>query len=149
MKFTWGHGIVIGMAAFMIFILYYVVRVQTDASYDNQLVTEDYYQEEINVDKKYRALQNAQTLGNELSISRTNEGIAIQFPEKMDIHSIKGTIKLYRPSEEKDDQSIPINLKETSNLLIPYTQLKQGKWEISVDFEYEGKNYLKTESFIL
>ena len=31
MKFNWGTGIVIGIAAFMIFILQYVIRVQLDA----------------------------------------------------------------------------------------------------------------------
>ncbi len=44
MKFNWGTGIVIGIAAFMIFILQYVIRVQLDARYDNELVTEQYYQ---------------------------------------------------------------------------------------------------------
>ena len=39
MKWNWGTGLVIGMAAFMIFILQYVIRVQIDDKYDNELVT--------------------------------------------------------------------------------------------------------------
>ena len=49
MKFNWGTGIVIGIIAFMVFILQYVIRVQLDARYDNELVTEQYYQKETEI----------------------------------------------------------------------------------------------------
>lgn len=149
MKFNWGHGIAIGMIAFMIFILQYVIRVQTNSTYDNQLVTENYYQEEVNINKKNEARQNAQTLGDELSIEETSEGIVIHFPTSMDIKEVKGTIKLYRPTDEKDDREFPIQFENKPSILIPHQQLKSGTWEISAQFEYKGKDYLKKKSFIL
>ncbi|MFM2010754.1 MAG: hypothetical protein RLZZ479_1145, partial [Bacteroidota bacterium] len=42
-KFNWGTGIVIAFALFMTFILYFVVEVQSNSKYDNDLVVEEYY----------------------------------------------------------------------------------------------------------
>ena len=43
MKINWGVGIVIAFGLFITFILYFVVMVQSDSKYDNDLVVEEYY----------------------------------------------------------------------------------------------------------
>lgn len=53
MKFNWGTAIVICFILFMGFILQYVFKVQFNSRYDNELVTEDYYQQEIEVDGEF------------------------------------------------------------------------------------------------
>lgn len=145
MKFNWGTGIVIGIAAFMIFILQYVIRVQTDKSLDNELVTEAYYQKEIAIDGNYKKEQNALSLGNQLNIESNKEGIALSFPEAFNINHIKGTISLYRPSNQQLDNTIPLKLS-SHYLLIPKNQLESGRWDIILEFSYQGIEYLKKES---
>src|SRR5690606_17170633 len=122
MKWNWGTGIVVGMGIFMIFILQYVVRVQVDKDYDNELVTENYYQEEINIDNNYQAEQNALILGNQFTIEKSSEGVVISFPETMDVQNINGKISLYRPSDQSLDQTIDISLSSSNYLLIPLHQ---------------------------
>ena len=41
MKLNWGKAIVIAFALFITFIMYFVLKVQSDSKYDNELVTED------------------------------------------------------------------------------------------------------------
>lgn len=144
MKWNWGTGLVLGMLAFMIFILQYVIRVQINPEYDNELQLQNYYQEEINIDKNHRAQQNANELGNNFSIQKVTEGIKISFPTSMEKSLIVGKIKLYRPSNQSMDREVAIVLKETHELLIPKNQLQNGKWEVTVSFSYQGKDYLKT-----
>ena len=43
MKINWGTGIVIAFGLFMIFILSFVYKVQSNQKYDNELVTDEYY----------------------------------------------------------------------------------------------------------
>jgi hypothetical protein len=43
MKINWGTGIAIAIALFMAFILYFVIKVQSNSKYDNELVVEEYY----------------------------------------------------------------------------------------------------------
>jgi len=148
MKFNWGTGITIGIILFMAFILQYVIRVQIDSRYENELVTEDYYQAETLVDSKYEKRQNANNLIEKIIIKNISEGIVIEFPTGFDFSNISGEISLYRPSSEKLDHTIPLKL--TSNaLLIPISQLESGRWDISVDWNYKGTAYLNTESFNL
>lgn len=47
MKFNWGTGIVIAIAGFMSFIIYFVITMSTDKNYSYDLVTDKYYQQEL------------------------------------------------------------------------------------------------------
>ena len=94
MKFNWGTGIVIGIAAFMIFILQYVIRVQLDARYDNELVTEQYYQKETEINGNRLKQENANELDKKLRFEISDKGIDIYFPEDFNVTDIKGTVSL-------------------------------------------------------
>ncbi|MDN3707867.1 FixH family protein [Myroides ceti] len=145
MKFNWGTAIVICFILFMGFILQYVFKVQFNSRYDNELVTEDYYQQEIEVDGEFERETNGNILGSTFVISSNEEGIIVSFPQDFDYHKIKGNISLYRPSNQKLDQTLPLKLSST-HLLIPKNQLEDGRWDITIDWEYEGKGYLKKQS---
>lgn len=143
MKFNWGTGIVIGIGTFMVFILQYVVRVQLDDRYDNELVTEDYYQQEIEVDGKYDREKNSQVLVDPIKIEAEGKDISITFPKEFDYKKITGTIFLYRPSSQKLDFELPISLSSL-HLLIPNAELVDGRWDITVEWYYEGIPYRNT-----
>lgn len=149
MKWNWGTGLVVGMLAFMIFILQYVIRVQVNPDYDNELQLKDYYQEEVNIDKNHRAQQNANELGSAFSIAKNQDGIVISFPETMEKSQVVGQVKFYRPSNQKLDTQVTISLKDSYEMLLPKEQLQSGKWEISVSFSYQGKEYLKKIEIVL
>jgi nitrogen fixation protein FixH len=143
-KINWGTGIVIAFALFMSFILFFVFRVQSDSKYDNELVAEEYYKKEALVQNDINSQQNANALSQKLSVATTAEGIAIAFPKDLDFKKIKGTVSLYRPSNQKLDFAIPISLSGF-DLLIPKKNLVGGLWDITVEWAYEGKTYLNKE----
>ena len=140
MKFNFGTGIVIAIGLFMIFILQYVIRVQIDAKYDNQLVTENYYQQEVEVDSRREREMEALKLKEQVTIYSTSEGIKITFPESFDYTDIHGKIFLYRPSNQQLDFDTLISLS-SSNLLIPNTNLVDGRWDIVVEWNYKDVSY--------
>jgi hypothetical protein len=144
MKINWGTGIVIAFALFMSFILYFVFKVQSDSKYDNELVTEDYYKKEIRVQGDIQKVQNANDMKVKVVIANTEKGIHIAFPKDFDFKNIKGKVSLYRPSNQKLDFEIPISLS-SSDLLIPKNNLVGGLWDISVEWNYQGKTYLNKE----
>ncbi|WP_430613785.1 FixH family protein [Flavobacterium sp. JP2137] len=144
MKFNWGTGIVIAIVSFMIFILQYVIKVQTNSAYDNELVTENYYQEEVEVDGEYNRELNSNNMKSAVQFELAPEGVLIVFSDEFDYKDITGTIFLYRPSNQKLDFEIPISLS-SSNLLIPNKDLVDGRWNITVDWEYKNKGYRYTE----
>lgn len=144
MKFNWGTGIVIGILAFMAFILQYVIRVQTDDKYNNELVTESYYEKELEVNANYQNNENLKELGENFSIYAIDEGVVVQFPEDFDFQQIEGTISLYRPSDQNLDADISIELS-SSAMLIPKNALADGRWDIIANWHYKDTHYYKKQ----
>ena len=140
-KINWGTGIFIAFATFMGFILTFVFLVQSDSKYDNELVVEDYYKYETGLQKKLNKEENAIELTEKVQVISTENGLKIRFPKAFDYKKISGKVSLYRPSNQKLDFEIPISLS-SSDLLIPKSDLAGGRWDIIVDWEFNGVGYL-------
>jgi len=141
MKINWGTGLVIGMLLFMGFILFFLVKISFDKKYNHDLVTEEYYKKEIAYQEEIDAEENLQLFSEGISGARIKEGWLLRFPKEIDSLKIKGTVFLYRPSNKQLDFDLPIVLSG-SNLLIPDKRLLDGRWNITIDWEYKGKKYL-------
>lgn len=144
MKINWGTGVVIAFGLFISFILFFVFRVQSDSKYDNELVVEDYYKQERVLETRLEKEQNAADLIDKVQILTTGETVKIIFPQGFDPTKINGKVSLYRPSAQKLDFEVPISLSSPS-LLIPTNGLAGGRWDIIVDWQYNGKSYLNKE----
>lgn len=148
MKISWGTGIVIAFGLFMSFILFFVFRVQSDSKYDNELVVEEYYKQERSLEDRLGMEQNAASLEQQVQIINTADAIEVIFPDGFDYTKIKGKVSLYRPSNQKLDFEKPISL--TGNrLLIPTTDLAGGRWDITIEWDYEGKGYINKKMLTL
>lgn len=145
MKLNWGTSIVIAFALFISFILFFVFKVQSDSKYDNELVVEKYYQKELTFEKQMEKEQNANNRVNGVVIKSNSDGIEITFPAELDITKIKGKVSLYRPSNKKLDFETLVSLS-SPHLLIPKSSLVGGRWDISIDWSYEGKEFLDKET---
>ena len=148
MKINWGTGIVIAFALFMAFILYFVIEVQSNSKYDNDLVVEEYYKHDAQFGKEMQRTQNAQDLVEKPKVVLTTDGTVITFPAAFVPNNIKGNVSLYRPSNKKLDFVIPISISN-STLLIPKKSLVGGRWDINMEWQYEGKAYLTKETIYI
>lgn len=147
MKINWGTGIVIAFAAFIAFIMYFVINMSTNKKYDHDLVTDDYYQEELLHQQEIDKEINSKSMSQKVTWTKTNEGMVIRFPEDLDYSQIKGKVFLYRPSDKKLDSEIVISISN-HEMLIPKTQLLDGRWNLKIDWEYRGKSYMLKEQIV-
>lgn len=141
MKINWGTGIVIGMVLFISFIMFLVINMLTDKKFDHDLVTEEYYQEELHYQEEINAETNAFSLKENITDRRVKDGWIIEFPKNLELSKISGNLNFYRPSNEKLDFNIPLELKEYK-IFIKDEQLVEGRWNINIHWEYEGTPYL-------
>jgi len=145
MKINWGTGIVISMVLFMIFILYFVYKSLTP-EYTHELVSEDYYKDELHYQKEIDKLNNAVKLESKISLKNSEKGITIQFPDSLNYQDVKGNISFQRYSNSVLDFSKDIDL--TSNkIVIPDSLLVSGKWIIKIDWNYKGEEFLFKDSW--
>jgi nitrogen fixation protein FixH len=145
MKINWGTGIVIAFGLFITFILYFVFKVQSDSQYDNELVVEEYYKQELKFENQMIKEQNASDMTDKVIINTSAEGITITFPSDLDLTKVIGKVSLYRPSNQKLDFEVPISLSGP-HLLIPKSNLVGGRWDISLDWSYDGKDFLNKKT---
>ena len=111
------------------------------------MVTKDYYQKELRFQDDINATKNANHLTEKIQIEKSNEGLKVKFPLKFTVKNTKGSISLYRPSNKKLDFEIPISLTD-SFVLIPKERLVGGRWNITVTWQSDGKNYLYQEEIM-
>ncbi|MEP6802934.1 MAG: FixH family protein, partial [Flavobacterium sp.] len=74
----------------------------------------------------------------------SEEGVKVTFPVAYETDKIKGNILLYRPSNKKFDFDTKIALINSS-LLIPKNKLIKGRWDVNMEWQYNGKSYLSKE----
>ncbi len=147
MKINWGTGIVIAFILFIAFILYFVVNMNANKKYDYDLVTDDYYKEELKYQESIDKEKNTKSLKSNIKLKQTEQGLIVIFPEDLDYELIDGKVFLYRPSNKQLDLKIPISLSN-HYLLIPDDRLLDGRWNISVDWTYEEVEYLYKEEIV-
>ncbi len=145
MKINWGTGIVIAFVAFIGFILFFVIRMSTDDRTNHDLVTKEYYKAELGYQEEIDAEINVRNLTTKIKIEKTIEGLRIQLPKNFGDKNTKGMVSLYRPSNKHLDFDLSISLSN-AHLLIPDKRLLDGRWDIKISWEHQGKKYLYKES---
>ena len=136
MKFTWGHAMIIVLVSYMIFILSFVFRLNI-----SELITEDYYAEEVKYQTLIDAQKNFQSLREKPTIEFVADEIKILFPAKFNSQNVKGNIEFFRPSDAKEDVKIPILLDENNIQRIPTVNLIKGKYYFILDWESNSNRY--------
>ncbi|HHC78633.1 MAG TPA: cytochrome C oxidase Cbb3 [Flavobacteriia bacterium] len=145
MKINWGTGIVIAMLLFMAFILQYVYKAVTNDKYNHELVSEDYYKDELYYQQEIDKVNNGNQLKDNIRIEAGKDGFVITFPKEMDVSKITGTAYFQRPSNK--DLDFEQKLSPTiSQLVIKHANLVSGKWNVKIDWKYNDKEYLLKEA---
>ncbi|TBW28013.1 FixH family protein [Gramella sp. KN1008] len=148
MKFNWATGLVIGMVAFVSFIMYFVVTMISSNEYDHDLVVEDYYKAELHYQQDIDAEKNALNLEENISLERHEGELVLIFPESMNLKEMKGHILFYRPSNKTLDFEIPLSEVKSRNFVIPNDNLVEGRWNVSVNWTTQSKEYLFKKEII-
>jgi len=149
MKINWGTSIVIAFVLFISFIMYFVLKVQSDSKYDNELVVEEYYKHDVHFQDEMARVQNAHDLKQKPAVTVNDNGVSIAFPAVFSPKEIKGTVALYRASNKKFDFQVPLSFTDSASLFIPKDRLIGGEWYINMEWKYEGKSYLTKEKIYI
>lgn len=142
MKINWGTGIVISFVLFISFIVFLVLTMINSSNHE--LVTKDYYQKELAYQDEIDAEENANVLSEKIIIEKTKEGLSIIFPKEFEPQKLTGSVSFYRPSNQKLDFDLPINVSN-SKLRIPEKNMVEGLWKVSVLWKYNNISFLHKE----
>lgn len=137
MKFTWGHGIMVALGCFMIFIMS-LIFFSGDMG---EMVTEDYYEKTINYQDDIDAVNRANSLTVKPQITQQANGFMIHFSEAVQ----SGEVLFLRSENSKKDIVKPLKLNAKNEMLIHSVDLIRGEYEVSLRWKKNNQNYLVKE----
>jgi len=137
---NWGWRIVIVMAIYMIGIISVVWYAMT---LDVNLVTEDYYQEELAYEDQINRLRNTESLAEKptFTFSADRKYVVLAFPEGLSPD--EGLITLFRPSDFTQDRKFKLELDEENQQGFVTISLMPGLWKAKLLWERDDKSYFQ------
>jgi hypothetical protein len=141
MKNNWATYITITMLLFMTFIGVLVVKTY---SVNTELVSEDYYKQEIAYQSKIDNMANLKHDTATVSHVFTDSELVLSFPK-----SAKGTIEFYRPSDASKDLIVPLQLSMTNEQAFRKELFIKGLYKMKLDWESDGKRYYMEEDLMM
>jgi hypothetical protein len=140
---NWGWSIVLAFSLFGVFIVALVFRSFQETI---ELVSEDYYQQELGYQQQIDKMTNNQALPVPLTFSQQAQQLVVQFPVEP-AEEVQGEIQLFRPSDARRDRTVTIALNPARQQIIATDQLVKGRYKIKVDWT-SGEAAYYTEELI-
>lgn len=141
-KFNWGTGIVIALVI-MISGMTFLVSVAVRQDYD--LVDKDYYQKSVNYQQHINEVRNTDALAEKIRLEQTTDILKLTFPNLANVQEYSGSIHFYSPVEEKRDLTLKINLDNTYRQFIVLKNLKNGRYQVKIDWKANTISYYQEE----
>lgn len=146
MKLTWGAGLAV---VFLIFAAGILAMVMISMNRDVDLVTEDYYQQELRHEQQIESEKRSNALGEAIRIEHTAFVATITLPLQCDPDSVSGTLTFYRPADRRKDFVVAIRLDSMRSQHVPTTELQKGLWRVKARWTYQGEAYYREEPIII
>ena len=144
MKFNWGVGI---FSFYGLFVIFMLMMVYKSCNTKVDLVSNDYYEQELKfqevIDKKY----NVTTLEKGLEYKLEGSTVFLTFPKKH--QSAEGTVFLFRPSDKNLDKKFIIELDTNSQMSVTADNSPPGLYVLKVDWSNDSIGYYVEEDIYL
>lgn len=139
---NWGVKIIIGLAAFMLFIIgssIYMISKDSDS-----LIDDDYYEKGLEYDVVYDRKQNLEDDHAKPSLTIVKDTLVVSFK----MLGNKGEIFFKRPSDGALDKKIPF-FTDTDVFKMPISALAKGNWSLELTWKSNAKNYVDNQSLFI
>jgi hypothetical protein len=141
----WPAGIIAALVMFAGGLVMLIVVASSDPM---QLVTRDYYAQELRYQDRIDELNRTKALANPVQIrwDRERRQIALLLPPDHARERPEGRVHLYRPSAAELDRHFPLATDGAGIQRIDGTVLQPGLWRVRVEWAVAGQRYLVEES---
>lgn len=133
---NWGKWIIVAFVLFAGFIATLVVVCMRQ---DVNLVSKDYYSEELVYQKQIVRINNVNQLDSKPVIQKTGTFLSIDFVQFNEIET--GKLKLFSPSDPKKDKVYILRASEETQQLIPVDDIAKGMYRAQMQWVMNGKEY--------
>jgi nitrogen fixation protein FixH len=141
---SWGVKITLLYSGFVLLI---VIMVSMSMSQKVDLVSKDYYEQELQFQDKINQMDRTKALSEQLSLQVQNDELVLDFPDQFKGQQTSGKVFFFRPSDAVLDKNIKIQADTLNTKGISIKSLKKGLYKMQVNWEVENIQYYN-EGFI-
>ncbi|HEU4860212.1 MAG TPA: FixH family protein [Chitinophagaceae bacterium] len=137
MKLSWGYKIAFVYTVFVAGMGFLVFKASSE-KFD--LVTKDYYDQELKYQEVIDQAANTAKLSTSLIVEKYASELSISFPAEMRNKEKIIDFYLYYPADAKRDFRKSININE-NEFTQPLPAAMKGKYELKLSWEVDGVKY--------
>ncbi len=143
-KSRWGIGIAV---AYSVFFLAMVSMVIASRFQRSDLVTRDYYEQEIRYQEQVDRLARTAAHGHALDIrfDTALNAVIVQFPTTVAGSNVSGKIALFRPANAAYDKTFDISIDAANRQILSCDRLPRGMWRIKIAWRIDSEEYYTEE----
>ncbi|WP_292009989.1 FixH family protein [Chryseobacterium sp.] len=139
-NFSWGHGVIVALSAFIIFILS-MIFLFPNGQKNSEMVTDDYYEEELQYQSVIDAKNRADALEERPQYIQDKTGIKIAFPKEYNNSNTVVKFVLNRTEDQNLDIKKTEILNRENTIFIPGAVLKPGNYTLRLTWTKDKLDY--------
>ena len=144
----WPYAII---GVFAIFIPATAALVVMASSHRMELVSGDYYEQEIAFQRQMERVNRKRALGDKarVTLEAAEKQLLIALPPEHLKNLSEGRIQLYRPSAAGLDRRVPLELDSQGRQKVDVSSMPSGLWKVRVQWKVGPEEYFLEESLKL
>lgn len=142
---NWGRSMLLVYIGFVAIIVFMVVK---SFSHDVDLVTDDYYAEELRFQDRIDAEKNALPLKDSIEIAVQGSAVVLQFPAGMSAMQ-SGEAYFYRASDSDRDIRLPMSPNDSGIVRFDKEAFTKGFYTVKLSWTSDGKPYFVERNIYL
>lgn len=142
---NWGKGLALSLIAFAGMMAAFGIA---SARRTEQLVTDEYYAEELRYQERIDAQGRATALSTPVSMRIADDRLELRFPPELAGKRITGTLMLLRPNDARADRKLDVLADSTGTFISAPLQLWPGRYDASLEWAADGATYHTAEKLV-
>jgi hypothetical protein len=136
---------------YTLFVLIFVSLIVFSTFVKVDLVTDNYYEQEIKYQQQIDRIQRANSLSTPIRWSYTDvkQTLTLQFPSETKTQEVKGSILFFRPSDSRMDKKIALNLAQDRTQTISTNNLSAGFWKLKIFWIMNQTDYYQEGNLVI
>jgi len=134
---NWGYKI---LSVYIVFVLGILFLVYRSSSQNQDLVVQDYYEQELKFQKRIDETERANALSGEVKYEIKEKEITVRFPQEMRGKQLDAHVLLYCTADKSKD--IQKDLSSSDALInVPLPAGNKGLHELKISWTANGTSY--------
>jgi len=134
---NWGNKLILVFVAFALLIGTLVYKA-THTKFE--LVSKDYYKDELKYQEKIDGINNSNQL-SEIEVAQNDSTVVLTFPKEITNGNISGEALFYSITAAEKDRTIPIVVNNNKQQVIAKNRLLKANYKVKLTWKANNKNY--------